>query len=136
MIFLFTVKDKKYLVDILNEYEEYKANSKKKLELMNKEPIKIKPGDYRTYIAPSGVSDLIEMFSWGGNSEAAIQQGDSSLIKLITLEAKLSPCFSLTEDFSNGTVPRFNGTGEIAPEKLPLIIAGSLKNTLVCSRTE
>jgi len=119
-----------------NEYEEYITDSKKKLELMNKEPIKIKPGDYRTYIAPSGVSDLIDMFSWGGISEAAIQQGDSSLIKLKTLEEKLSPCFSLTEDFSNGTVPRFNGTGEIAPEKLPLIIAGSLKNTLVCSRTE
>jgi len=119
-----------------NEYEEYVIDSKKKLKLMNKKPINIKPGEYRTYIAPTGVSDLIDMFSWGGISEAAIQQGDSSLIMLKNLEKKLSPCFSLTEDFSKGMVPRFNGTGEIAPEKLPLIIAGSLKNTLVSSRTE
>ena len=33
-------------------------------------------------------------------------------------------------------VPRFNGNGEIAPETLPLIVNGSLKNTLVSTRTE
>ena len=119
-----------------NEYENYVLDSKKKLELMNKEPISIKPGEYRTFIAPAGVSDLIDMFSWGGVSEASIQQGDSSLIKLKNLEKKLSPCFSLSEDFSTGTVPRFNGMGEVAPEKLPLIASGTLKNTLVSSRTE
>ena len=119
-----------------DNYEKYIIDSKKKLQLMDKDPVSIKPGEYRTYIEPMGVSDLIDMFSWGGVSEASIQQGDSSLIKLKNLEKKLSPCFSLMEDFSNGTVPRFNGMGEIAPEKLPLIVAGSLKNTLVSSRTE
>ena len=119
-----------------SDYENYILNSKKKLKLMDKKPVSINPGEYRTYIEPMGVSDLIDMFSWGGVSEASIQQGDSSLIKLKNLEKKLSPCFSLMEDFSNGTVPRFNGMGEIAPEKLPLIVAGSLKNTLVSTRTE
>ena len=119
-----------------DNYEKYVLDSKNKLELMNKKPINVKPGEYRTYIAPAGVSDLIDMFSWGGVSEASIQQGDSSLIKLKNLEKKLSPCFSLSEDFSNGTVPRFNGMGEVAPERLPLIVSGTLKNTLVSSRTE
>ena len=118
-----------------NEYETFVEDSKKKLELMYKDPVKINPGKYRTYIAPDGVSDLLSMLSWGGVSEASIQQGDSSLIKLKKLEEKLSPCFSLSEDFSNGMVPRFNGMGEVAPENLPLIVAGSLKNTLVSSRT-
>jgi len=118
-----------------DEYEIFIEDSKKKLELMYKEPVKIDPGNYRTYIAPDGVSDLLSMLSWGGVSEASIQQGDSSLIKLKKLEEKLSPCFSLSEDFSNGMVPRFNGMGEVAPENLPLIVAGSLKNTLVSSRT-
>ena len=119
-----------------DEYENFIVGSKKKLELMYKAPVKIDPGDYRTYIAPDGVSDLLSMLSWGGISEASIQQGDSSLIKLKNLESKLSPCFTLSEDFSNGMVPRFNGMGEVAPEKLPLIVAGTLKNTLVNSRTE
>ena len=119
-----------------NQYENFIEESKNKLELMYKDPMKIDPGEYRTYIAPDGVSDLLSMLSWGGISEASIQQGDSSLIKLKNLESKLSPCFTLSEDFSNGMVPRFNGMGEVAPEKLPLIVAGTLKNTLVSSRTE
>lgn len=118
------------------EYEDFLFASKQKMELMSKKSISIEPGEYRTYIAPDGVSDLIGMLSWGGIGESSIQQGDSSLIKLKNLELKLSPCFNLSEDFSSGMVPRFNGMGEVAPEKLPLIVAGALKNTLVSSRTE
>tara|TARA_B100000959_G_C14898775_1_gene589947 strand:- start:792 stop:1355 length:564 start_codon:yes stop_codon:yes gene_type:complete len=50
-------------------------------------------------------------------------------------KAKLSSCFSLKEDFSSGTVPRFNSAGEISDMELPLIINGALKNTLVSTRT-
>jgi len=71
-----------------DNYEKYIIDSKKKLQLMDKDPVSIKPGEYRTYIEPMGVSDLIDMFSWGGVSEASIQQGDSSLIKLKNLEQK------------------------------------------------
>tara|TARA_Y100000994_G_scaffold248601_1_gene256856 strand:+ start:1091 stop:2413 length:1323 start_codon:yes stop_codon:yes gene_type:complete len=118
------------------EYEDFLFASKQKMELMSQKSISIEPGEYRAYIAPDGVSDLIGMLSWGGIGESSIQQGDSSLIKLKNLESKLSPCFNLSEDFSSGMVPRFNGMGEVAPEKLPLIVAGALKNTLVSSRTE
>ena len=48
---------------------------------------------------------------------------------------KMSPCFSLSEDFTSGMVPRFNYNGELAPEKLDLILSGNLKNTLISSRT-
>jgi len=50
-------------------------------------------------------------------------------------EAQLSPCFSLTEDFRTGLVPKFNGIGEISSETLPLIHNGILKNTLISSQT-
>ena len=58
-----------------SDYENYILNSKKKLKLMDKKPVSINPGEYRAYIEPMGVSDLIDMFSWGGVSEASIQQG-------------------------------------------------------------
>jgi len=75
------------------------------------------------------------MCSWGGVGEASIQQGNSSLSKMRKNNVKLSPCFSLSEDFTTGLVPRFNGNGELAPEKLDLILSGNLKNTLISSRT-
>jgi len=118
-----------------DKYETFMANSINQLKLMNKKPKKIKPGLYRTYIAPAGVADIIHMFSWGGVGEASIRQGNSSLSKMRQNKISLSPCFSLSEDFTTGLVPRFNGNGELAPEKLDLILAGNLKNTLVSSRT-
>ena len=42
-----------------SDYENYILNSKKKLKLMDKKPVSINPGEYRTYIEPMGVSDLI-----------------------------------------------------------------------------
>ena len=117
-------------------YEKYINNSKHKLKIMNREAVKIDPGNYRTFIAPAGVADIVDMFSWGGISESSLQQKDSALLKMRQENIQLSPCFTLTEDFSNGMVPKFNSNGEIAPESLPLIVGGSLENTLVSTRTE
>ena len=118
-----------------SEYENNMAKSIAKSRMMEKPGKKIKPGAYRTYIAPAGVADIVGMFSWGGVGEASIQQGDSSLCKMRQNNVKMSPCFTLSEDFTSGIVPRFNSNGELAPEKLDLILAGSLQNTLVSSRT-
>ena len=118
-----------------SEYEKTMASSIAKLRMMDKPGKKIKPGAYRTYIAPAGVADIVGMFSWGGVGEASIQQGDSSLCRMRQNDVKMSPCFTLSEDFTSGMVPRFNYNGELAPEKLDLILSGSLHNTLVSSRT-
>ena len=118
-----------------SEYDKYMADSILKLRMLEKKQKGIKPGSYRTYIAPAGVAEIIDMFSWGGVGEAAIQQGDSSLCRMRQNNIKISPCFTLSEDFTSGSVPRFNGNGELAPKKLDLILSGSLENTLVSSRT-
>ncbi len=75
------------------------------------------------------------MFSWQGVSEANIRQGSSAFIKMRDEDTKLSPIFSLNEDFRPGLVPRFNERGEIALENLSIIEKGNLINTMVSSRT-
>ena len=119
-----------------NAYEENIQDSKKKLELMNLPVKKLEPGNYRTWFAPSAVADFLGMLSWNGISEAAIQQGNSALLKMRNEGVKLSDKFNVNEDFSSGTVPRFNEKGQIAPEKLTLFNNGDLANTLVSSRSE
>ena len=119
----------------LDEYNALMNSSINQLKMLEKNPIKVNPGDYRTYIAPAGVSDLISMFSWNGLSEGAIRRGQSAFLKMKNENVKLSPCFSLNEDFSTGLTPMFNDEGELAVQKLPLINDGVLKNTLINSRT-
>tara|TARA_B100000609_G_scaffold199345_1_gene202253 strand:- start:4714 stop:6036 length:1323 start_codon:yes stop_codon:yes gene_type:complete len=119
----------------LNDYNMFMENSILKLSMLKNKAVKLNPGDYRTYIAPAGVSDLLGMFSWNGLSEGSIRRGQSAFLKMKNNEASLSPCFSLTEDFSTGLTPMFNDEGELAVSKLPLINNGALQNTLINSRT-
>jgi predicted Zn-dependent protease len=106
-----------------------------RLELLRRPARTVPPGGYRTYFAPAAVDDLIGMFSWGGVSYGDWKRGDSALQRLIEGRAALSERFSLTENFGLGLCPRFNSLGEIAPERLPVIEAGALRNLLVSSRS-
>ncbi len=109
----------------------YNHQQLQKLDLPTKE---IKPGSYRTYLAPAAVVDLLGMFSWGGISEASLRQGGSALAKLRQGKT-LSSLFNLKENFSSGNVPRFNDLGQMCPDELILIEKGKLINTLISSRT-
>ena len=118
-----------------DQYEHYLKMSKQKLKMMELKPVTIDTGEYRTWFEPAAVSDFIEMFSWGGVSEASIQQGCSGFGKMRHDGARLSPQLSVFEDFSTGMVPKFNSNGEISSPVIPIIKDGELKNTLVSSRT-
>ena len=116
-------------------YASEMDQAQQKLQYLKRPAKNVARGHYRTYLAPAALSDLLGMFSWGCMSEASIQQGDSPLRKVRSGEFSFSPLLNFNEDFREGLVPRFNELGEIAPENLPLIEKGVLKNTLISSRT-
>ncbi len=117
------------------EYESYVKRSREKLSLMERKPVKIDTGEYRTWFESAAVSDFLGMFSWNGISEASLRQGCSGFGRMRHDDIRLSPKFSVIEDFSPGYCPKFNSDGEVSPEKLSLIENGELKNTLVSSRS-
>ena len=110
-------------------------DAKQQLELLSRPAKELPRGHYKTYFAPAAVAELLTMLSWGGISEADIQQGNSALAMLASREKILSPKFSLQENFTTGLIPRFNEWGEMAPLELNLIEKGVLSNTLINSRT-
>jgi predicted Zn-dependent protease len=110
-------------------------DSKAQLKLLSQPPKSLPRGQYQTYLAPAAVAELVGMLSWGGVSEAALQQGGSALGLLRRGEKQLSPVFTLKENFQRGLVPRFSDWGEMAPIELPIIEQGKLVNTLVNTRT-
>lgn len=116
-------------------YTAQLERSKQRLTQLAQSPKAVPRGQYRTYLAPAAVAELLQMFSWGGVSEAALQRGGSAFRLLRQGEKQLSPKFNVTENFQHGLVPRFNDLGEIAPIALPIIQAGQLVNTLINSRT-
>jgi predicted Zn-dependent protease len=116
-------------------YQAKIAESKTQL-IRLAQPLKtIERGKYRTYLAPAATADLLGMLSWGGISEAALQQGRSCFGALQRGEQSLSAQLTISENFQRGLVPRFNELGEIAPTQLNLIDRGKLANTLINART-
>ena len=120
------------------KHEEWAANlahSKHLLALMDKPLQSVKPGQYRTYLAPRAVADLVGMMGWNALSGSAWKQGRSPFKKLADKESHLSPLLNVTENFGLGLTPRFNGLGEVSEPAVPLIAAGELATLLVSSRT-
>jgi predicted Zn-dependent protease len=105
------------------------------LEVMNRPRRKLVPGKYRAYLAPAAVAEMAGMFAWGALSYKAYKNGGSAFKKLQDRERKLSPLFSISENFQLGLTPRFNSIGELAPETMPLIGKGELQQLLISSRS-
>jgi predicted Zn-dependent protease len=111
------------------------AHTRTMLALLDKPPQNVKPGKYRTYLAPRAFSELVGMLGWNALSASAWKQGRSPFKKLAEKEARLSPLLSIDENFALGLTPRFNSLGEVSVRTLPLIRAGELQSLLVSSRS-
>jgi predicted Zn-dependent protease len=116
-------------------FKEKINESTSQLKIFEKPEMKIEKGKYRTYFAPSAVGAFVDMMSWNAVSASALKQGNCPFKKLHDEDMNLSPLFSLTEDFSLGLVPRFNGLGEVSEERIPIITNGKLTTLLTSTRT-
>ncbi len=105
------------------------------LEKLKRPTVDVKPGQYRTYLAPRAFADLLGMMGWNALSAAAWKQGRSPFKKLLEGEVKLSALLSFGENFGLALTPRFNSQGEVSQSTLALVEAGALRSLLVSSRT-
>lgn len=117
-------------------YTQNIAATKQQLARLTTPPKALPKGNYRTYLAPAAVADIIDTILWGGGlGEASLRQGNSAFGKLETGEKRLSEKFSLSEDFGRIGVPRFNSSGAIAPSQLAIIQNGQWANALINARS-
>lgn len=118
-----------------SRFDKQASHVKNTLSLLTKPQIKVKPGAYRTFLAPMAVGEVTEIFNWRAVSRSAYEQGFTPLKKLFTREQMFSPQFSLIENNSLGLNSHFNSIGEISPSILPIIENGEMKNFLINSAT-
>jgi predicted Zn-dependent protease len=117
------------------EHARRLASAKARLEPLSKPERRLEPGEYRAYISPDAVNEMMPFFSWNGLSERGLREGESAYLPLREGRRSLSPAFTLVQDFGLGVEPRFNESGDVAPEKLVLIDKGRLAATLVSERS-
>jgi predicted Zn-dependent protease len=94
----------------------------------------IAPGEYRAYLAPRAVEELIGMLCWGGFSARARATGQSPLLRMQSGQP-LSPKVTLLEHTAAGIAPGFQGEGFVKPACVTLIDAGRPGEALVSPRS-
>ncbi len=104
------------------------------LQLLEKERKALEPGEYRAYLAPRALEDVMGLLSWGGFSARARQTRQSPLLRM-EAGATLSPRIVLTENTGEGVAPAFQGEGFVKPDQVALIREGALGEPLVSPRS-
>ncbi|MBX2988711.1 MAG: Zn-dependent protease [Bdellovibrionaceae bacterium] len=117
---------------------EWKSNldrTREQLLVLRRPVVAVKPGRYRSYLAPAAVSEILFTLSWGALSASAWKQGQSPFRKFADGEKTFSPKLHLRENFGLGLAPAFNGFGEVAPTVVNLIEGGERRELLTSSRS-
>ncbi|MDE2428847.1 MAG: TldE/PmbA family protein [Burkholderiales bacterium] len=106
-----------------------------KLALLARPAVTIAPGNYRVYLTPTALSEIIGMLNWGGLSEQALQTRHSALRRLQTGEVQLHPMVQLSESSSTGLAEAFQAQGFIKPEQVDLFRDGKLAGSMISPRS-
>ncbi len=108
---------------------------RQQLAILDKTPISLKPGNYRTYLSPSAMNELLSLLCYSGFSGRALQEKSTPLRRLHTGDIQLNPMINLSVDITAGHVPNFQSEGFILPDTLPLITSGVSQHQLISPRT-
>ena len=110
-------------------------DSARALDWLARPPVRIEPGEHRVYLSPAALDEILGALSWGGFSLRAQRTGFSALTRLVNGETKLDPRITLAEDVTSGIAPRFQESGFLRPERIPLIEDGRFAGALISPRS-
>jgi predicted Zn-dependent protease len=110
--------------------------STRQLAALEREPISLTPGEYRTYLAPRAMDELVGLIAgYGAFSKRAVETRQTPLLKLAAGEKTLSPLVSISEDTAGGVAPNFQSAGFLRPDRVALIDHGRPADSLVSPRS-
>ncbi|MBC3908714.1 metallopeptidase TldD-related protein [Undibacterium umbellatum] len=111
------------------------ADARQKLALLARPPVTVAAGNYRAYLSPTALNELIMMLNWGGLSEKSLRTRHSCLRRLQSGEASMHAMVDICEDSRAGLEPGFQAQGFIKPDVIPLIQTGKLSGSMISPRS-
>ncbi|MEO0493920.1 MAG: metallopeptidase TldD-related protein [Actinomycetota bacterium] len=107
----------------------------RELDALGRPAINLSPGDYRSYLTPAAVQQIMGMLTWGGFGLRAHETRQTPLLRMVTDGAYFAPSVTIREDIAGGVAPDFQSAGFGRPDSVPLITAGSFDQHLVSPRS-
>jgi predicted Zn-dependent protease len=105
------------------------------LAVLAQPPRTIEPGRYRVYLAPTALSEIVDLLRWGGFGLRDHRTKQTTLLKMVEGGARLHPTVHLVENTRDGVASNFQESGFIKPDQVTLIGGGAFRDCLVSPRS-
>lgn len=117
------------------EFARKMASSSEQLAILKRPPKQLAPGQYRAYLAPSAMNEILELLSWESFGVKAQRNKQSPLLKLEDGSASLHASVHLQENSQGGVAPGFQADGFIKSAAVALIDGGKHAGALISPRS-
>jgi predicted Zn-dependent protease len=111
------------------------AATQEQLAVLAGPPRTIDPGEYRVFLAPAAMQEIVSMLCWGGFGLKDHRTKNTPLLKMIADGATLAPAVTLRENTADGLSPRFSSRGYTKNDSVTLIENGRYRDCLVSPRS-
>ena len=117
------------------EFAEKMTASAAQLDILKRPAKALSPGQYRAYLAPAAVNEIVELLSWGSFGVKSQRNKQSPLMRLEDGSMALHSSVSLKENSHDGVAPGFQADGFLKAAEVPLIVAGKKAGALISPRS-
>ena len=118
-----------------NAFAQKMTASNSQLDILKRPAKALAPGQYRAYLAPAAVNDIVELLGWGGFGVKSQRNKQSPLMKLEDGSMSMHSSIHLRENSLEGVAPGFQGDGFLKAPSVSLIEAGKPASALVSPRS-
>ena len=116
-------------------FAEKMLASNARLDILKRPPKALPPGQYRAYLAPAAVNEIVGLLSWGGFGVKSQRNKQSPLMKLEGGSMALHSSISLRENSIDGVAPGFQADGFLKTPEVALITGGKHAGALISPRS-
>ena len=106
-----------------------------KLDALGRTPIDLAPGEYRSYLTPAALDEIINLLSYGAFGVRSQKTSQSSLLRLVAGKDALAPSVRISEDTAGGIAPNFQEQGFLRPDEVVFVDNGTAVDALVSPRS-
>ena len=111
------------------------ARGRDTLELLGQRPRTLEPGQYRVFLTPTALNELMKMVSWGGFGLKSHRTAQTPLLGMVREGVALHKDVTIREHHADGLTPRFTRAGFIKPDSVELIKDGTYRDCLANRRS-
>lgn len=111
------------------------THARKHLDILKLPPKTLEPGEYKVFLTPSALSEVLGLLGWFSFSQKAVKTKQSALLTLVEKQCALNPLVHINENNAGGVGPMFNSKGFVKESKIELVREGLYSGALTSARS-